>query len=86
MCVAERTLISTGRTIPLNLKEQLAMQQVMMKPSGYTPPRMPAMSDAKNNLFAADGWVKRVQNVNGVEVHYVENVRTGQMLDFKFAQ
>lgn len=29
-------------------------------------------------------WVKRVQNVNGVEIHYVENVKTGQVLDFKF--
>jgi hypothetical protein len=35
---------------------------------------MPAMSDTKNNLLAADGWVKRVQNINGVEIHYVENI------------
>jgi hypothetical protein len=47
---------------------------------------MPAMSDTKNNLLAADGWVKRAQNVNGVEIHYVENISTQQMVDFKFAQ
>jgi hypothetical protein len=42
------------------------------------------MNDTKNNLLAKDGWVKRVQNVNGVGIHYVENVKTGQVLDFKF--
>jgi hypothetical protein len=77
--------ISTGRTVPNSLKEKLAMEQVMAKPMGTTPPRMPPMSDTKNNLLAADGWVKRAQNVNGVEIHYVENTMTGQVLDFKFA-
>jgi hypothetical protein len=77
--------ISTGRTVPNSLKEKLAMEQVMAKPMGTTPPRMPPMSDMKNNLLAADGWVKRAQNVNGVEIHYVENTMTGQVLDFKFA-
>jgi RHS repeat-associated protein len=33
--------ISTGRAIPSNLKEKLAMEQVMAKPKGTTPPRMP---------------------------------------------
>lgn len=76
--------ISTGRTVPNSLTEKLAMEQVMAKPMGTTPPRMPPMSDTKNNLLAAGGWVKRAQNVNGVEIHYVENIRTGQVLDFKF--
>ena len=58
----------------------------MANPMGITPSRMPPMSDMKNNLLAADGWVKRVQNVNGVEIHYVENISTKQMVDFKFAQ
>jgi len=78
--------ISTGRTTPKNLKEQLAMEEVKSNPKGATPPRMPKMSDAKNNLFAEDGWVKRSQNVNGVEIHYVENINTGKVLDFKFAE
>ena len=76
--------ISTGRTEAQTLEEQLAMQEVKSNPSGYTPDRMPAMSDTKNGLLAKDGWVKRTQNVNDVEVHYVENTRTGQTTDFKF--
>ena len=76
--------VSTGRTVPKNLKEKLAMDQVIAKPMGITPPRIPAMSDTKNNLLASDGWVKRVQNVNGVEIHYVENTKTGEVIDFKF--
>ena len=78
--------VSTGRTVPNSLKEKLAMEQVKSNPQGVTPPRMEGMmNDAKNNLFHADGWVKRVQNVNGVEIHYVENINTGQLIDFKFA-
>jgi len=76
--------VSTGRTVPNSLKEKLAMEQVMSKPIGITPPRMPAMSDTKNGWLAQDGWVKRAQNVNGVEIHYIENTKTGQFLDFKF--
>lgn len=53
------------------------MEEVKSNPLGKTPPRMPAMSDTKNNLLAKDGWVKRTQNVNGVEIHYVgENIHT----------
>ncbi|MEZ9823293.1 hypothetical protein AB4238_22170, partial [Shewanella sp. 10N.286.45.A1] len=76
--------ISTGRTEPNSLKEKLAMEEVMSNPSGYTPPRMPKMSDTKNNLLHKDGWVKKTQNVNGVEIHYVENKNTKQVIDFKF--
>ncbi|WP_322028178.1 hypothetical protein, partial [Burkholderia sp. BCC1977] len=76
--------ISTGRTVPNSLQEKLAMEQVMAKPQGTTPPRMPKMSDKRNGLMDADGWVKRTQNVNGVEIHYVENIKTGKFLDFKF--
>ncbi|MCX6863571.1 MAG: hypothetical protein NT050_11800 [Verrucomicrobia bacterium] len=78
--------ISTGRTVPNSLKEKLAMEQVMANPMGITPPRMPPMSDTKNNLLAADGWVKRAQIVNDVEIHYVENISTKQMVDFKFVK
>jgi len=79
-----KAVISTGRTVPNNLKEKLAMEQVMAKPEGLTPPRMPTMNDAKNGLYAKDGWVKRTQNVDGVEIHYVENTKTGEIIDFKF--
>jgi hypothetical protein len=33
---------------------------------------------------ADDGWVKMEQTVDGVEVHYVYNTRTGATDDFKF--
>lgn len=82
--VAKRADISTGRTEAKNLKEQLAMEKVKSNPSGVTPPRMPKMSDTKNNLLHEDGWVKRTQNVNGVEIHYVENINTKEVIDFKF--
>lgn len=81
---AAQSAISTGRTTPNSLKEKLAMDEVMAKPAGTTPPRMPKMSDTKNGLLAEDGWVKRSQNVNGVEIHYVENINTKQVVDFKF--
>ncbi|ENV2190611.1 TPA: hypothetical protein ACFB71_002080, partial [Neisseria gonorrhoeae] len=75
---------STGRTIPNNLKEQLAMEEVKANPQGKTPARIPPMSDTKNGWLAKDGWVKRVQNINKVEIHYIENTRTGEKTDFKF--
>ncbi|PGQ45479.1 MafB [Bacillus thuringiensis] len=31
-----------------------------------------------------DGWVKMAHNVNGVEMHYVKNTKTGEFDDFKF--
>lgn len=75
---------STGRTVPKDLKEKLAMEQVKANPQGTTPARMPPMSDTKNGWLAKDGWVKRVQNVNGAEIHYTENTKTGEKADFKF--
>ena len=74
--------ISTGRTQPRNLKEKLAMEEVKSNPSGRQLPIQ--MSDAKNGLFAKDSWVKKAQNVNGVAIHYVKNIRTGKTIDFKF--
>jgi hypothetical protein len=62
------------------------MEEVKANPMGIMLSRTPSMSDTKNNLLAADGWVKRAQNINGVEIHYVENISTQQMVDFKFAQ
>jgi len=35
-------------------------------------------------LLHEDGWRKRTQNVNGVEVHYVENINTKEVVDFKY--
>jgi len=72
---------STGRTVPVNLKEQLAMQQAKSNPAAgqQVPLKMndPRWPDSQ-------GWVKMRQNVNGVEVHYNLNTKTGEVADFKF--
>ncbi|RDV45341.1 MafB [Leifsonia sp. ku-ls] len=34
----------------------------------------------------SDGWFKMSQVVNGIEIHYVRNVRTGATDDFKFVK
>ena len=34
--------------------------------------------------LGSDGWVKKAQNVNGVEIHYNYNELTGKFDDFKF--
>jgi len=33
---------------------------------------------------AKDGWMKMARNVNGVEIHFVYNARTGKFADFKY--
>jgi RHS repeat-associated protein len=72
---------STGRTIALNLREQLAMEAVMADPmKGIILPI--TMKDP--GLPASAGWVKMAQNINGIEIHYVYNQITGQIGDFKF--
>ena len=74
---------STGRTTPQNLTEQLAMEQAKSNPgAGTEVPLKKGMTDPR--WPASDGWVKMSQNVNGVEIHYVRNVNTGAVDDFKF--
>lgn len=72
---------STGRTAASGLDEQLAMEQAMSNPAAgrvlditMTDPRWPA----------SQGWVKMVQHINGIEIHYVRNVETGAVADFKY--
>jgi filamentous hemagglutinin len=72
---------STGRTVPANLQEQLAMQQAISNPTVGRQLPVP-MTDLR--WSASDGWVKMSQNVNGVEIHYVRNTSTGAIDDFKF--
>jgi hypothetical protein len=75
------SLGSTGRTVAESLKERLAMDEAMSNPAAGT--RLPiTMTDAR--WPAADGWVKMSQNVNGIEIHYVQNTTTGAVDDFKF--
>lgn len=72
---------STGRTVPGNLTEQLAMTEVRSAPAGAQLQRV-TMSDSR--WMASDGWVKMQQIVNGVNIHYVRNTVTGAVDDFKF--
>nr|WKF58662.1 tRNA nuclease CdiA-2 [Paraburkholderia busanensis] len=72
---------STGRAIPNNLQEQLALQQAMSNPAAGVQLPIP-LGDSR--WPATDGWVKMSQNVNGVEIHYVRNVNSGAVDDFKF--
>ncbi len=74
---------STGRTAPNSLNEKLAMQQAMSNPAaGTIVPLRKSMTDSR--WPATNGWVKMTQNVNGIEIHYVRNTRTGDVDDFKF--
>ncbi|HKO42106.1 MAG TPA: RHS repeat-associated core domain-containing protein [Pyrinomonadaceae bacterium] len=74
---------STGRTIPRDLTEQLAIEEVMSNPtSGRPVPLTKGMTDPR--WPASDGWIKMRKNVNGTEIHYVRNTRTGEVDDFKF--
>lgn len=59
------------------------MEEVLTNPSKgivlvgkNTDPRWPA----------EEGWVKKTQNVNGYEIHYEYNPRTGEVDDVKFKQ
>ncbi|MCS4511914.1 DUF6862 domain-containing protein, partial [Xylophilus ampelinus] len=72
---------STGRSIPTNLNEQLAIEQAISNPGAGRPLPVP-MTDPR--WPAKDGWVKTAQNINGVEIHYVRNLITGAVDDFKF--
>ena len=76
---------STGRTQPANLREQLAMEQVMSNPSAGTPLKF-KMKDSR--WPASEGWVKMQQTVRtsqgNIEIHYVYNPNLNIFDDFKF--
>ncbi|WP_255291702.1 pre-toxin TG domain-containing protein, partial [Bacillus pseudomycoides] len=73
---------SRGRVVAKSLKEQLAMKEVMSNPQGRILTKVP-MTDPR--WPQEDGWVKMAHNVNGVEIHYAKNLKTGEYDDFKFA-
>lgn len=56
------------------------MTEVRAAPGGRVLPV--TMPDARRPASA--GWVKVSQRVNGVEIHYVRNMVTGAVDDFKF--
>ena len=72
---------SRGRTLPQNLREQIAMRSVMLNPR-FGRPLPIEMSDPR--WLASQGWVKMSQNINGAEIHYVYNTKTHMVDDFKF--
>jgi hypothetical protein len=74
------SLGSTGRTTPSNLVEHLAMEEVMADPIGRPVPMV--MKDAR--WPASQGWVKMESTQHGVVIHWVENITTGEVDDFKF--
>jgi hypothetical protein len=73
---------STGRARPLNLREQLAMEEAMSNPAGGLHLRTVSMTDPK--WHESEGWQKWAYHVEGIEIHYVYNPLTGQADDFKF--
>ncbi len=78
---------STGRTVPNNLKEQLAMKEVLSNPlKGAT--RVPRRNMKDPRWLASEGWVKMqsiVKNSEGnINIHFNYNTKTGKFDDFKF--
>jgi hypothetical protein len=78
--LATGSLGSKGRTEAANLKEQLAMQEVLSNPGG----RQLQLQMTDEGWLATDRWVKMAQDVNGVEIHYVLNTLPGAVDDFMF--
>lgn len=74
---------STGRAVPGDLAEQLAMAEVRSAPGGAPLNMRKPMGDPR--WPATDGWIKMSQRVNGIEIHYVRNTISGAVDDFKFA-
>jgi RHS repeat-associated protein len=76
---------STGRTAPRDLKEQVAMESARSNPLAGQPVNLKGgMKDSR--WPASEGWVKMRQRIDGVEIHYVRNTRTGATADWKFAE
>ncbi|MHB1452945.1 MAG: RHS repeat-associated core domain-containing protein [Saccharofermentanales bacterium] len=74
---------STGRTTAQNLKEQLAMKQVVSSPlSGAKRLTNITMNDKR--WLASDGWAKYESIVNGIKIHFNYNSNQGVFDDFKF--
>ena len=59
------------------------MKEVISNPlEGAKQLKSVTMTDKR--WLADDGWVKMSKNVNGTEIHYVYNTKTGEFDDFKF--
>ena len=80
--------LSKGTTLPRNLREQLAIEEVLSKPAIGKELDI-IMTDTKNGWMASDGWVKMQQFIKPgggegpINVHYVYNKLTQQIDDLK---
>ena len=77
---------STGRTVPVNLKEQIAMKEVKSNPLKDATDLSASGKFVMNDVRwpASEGWVKMSKNVNGVEIHFLYNKIKHVFDDFKF--
>ncbi len=76
---------STGRTIPNNLKEQIAMKTTWADPlTGATNLRDKLPLDRHPVYNDINGWEKWQKIVDGVNIHFTRNKNTGEIVDFKF--
>ena len=77
---------STGRTKPVNLREQLAMEQVKSNPSAGTALTKVTLNDPR--WSSSKGWIKMQQIVptskGNINIHYVYNQTLKIFDDFKF--
>lgn len=77
----------TGRTMPNNLNEQMAMRQVRSNPLDGATELPFVMKDTR--WKANEGWVKMENNIyysndSHTSIHFVYNKITGAFDDFKF--
>ncbi|MBR9803382.1 hypothetical protein GYB59_17585 [bacterium] len=79
--------MAPGTTLPRNLRERLAVEEVISRPTAVTQVRRITMTDPR--WLASDGWVKMQQIAQSggregpINVHYVYNTVTGQTDDLK---
>ena len=71
----------SGRSDPLNLKEDLALQTAKADPLNGHKITSIHMNDPR--WPETEGWFKYSQNINGIEIHYVLNVILNLVDDFK---
>jgi hypothetical protein len=68
--------------ISKRLKHVIQKEVLSDPPKAAKELKSVTMTDSR--WLAQDGWVKMSKNVNGTEVHYVYNTKTGAFDDFKF--
>jgi len=75
---------STGRMIAKSLSEENAMRTVLQNPSIGTDLSTKGLILSDPRWLASEGWVKMVRNIDGIEIHWLRNVKDTLFDDFKF--